>query len=64
MYDLQGKNYMNLDFSYPLGQEIKYLTMVKSNSFFKPHNMVNQRPNMYKIKPSGSLTDTQINLKK
>ena len=55
---------MNLDFSYPLGQEIKYLTMVKSNSFFKPHNMVNQRPNMYKIKPSGSLTDTRINLKK
>lgn len=64
MYDLQGKNYMNLDFSYPLGQEIKYLTMVKSNSFFKPHNMVNQRPNMYKIKPSGSLTDIRINLKK
>ena len=58
------KNYMNLDFSYPLGQEIKYLTMVKSNSFFKPHNMVNQRPNMYKIKPSGSLTDIRINLKK
>ena len=41
MYDLQGKNYMNLDFSYPLGQEIKYLTMVKSNLFFKPQNMVN-----------------------
>ena len=40
MYDLQGKNYMNLDFSYPLGQEIKYLTMVKSNEFFKPQNMV------------------------
>ena len=55
---------MNLDFSYPLGQEIKYLTMVKSNLFFKPQNMVNQRPNMYKIKPSGSLTDTRINLKK